>query len=300
MSINRRILIIVVFVAVTVLIAWLVASRSGRQVAHVDGNGGASGQATVPAPSSDGATRDRLALERRGPEDAGAAAAAPTSVAPLERSFSEQDRVDALPPGADVTTVFTSGAQLIQDNSGESLGQSRAQLEAGVQRVLDALARGYPERVRAYRLLSGAYNALWSRAATSPSEMDEFRRKERETYERLMDLEPSNPDWTNSYVGTFTKRDEALAALRRVLHVQPDNALTRFALGRLLCEMGSRDEGLAHLIEAARALPAKEVELLGSRIAATAQGCGGDDGLRRVTAALGQRSPRDGSDAEHR
>lgn len=207
---------------------------------------------------------------------------------PVGASRTKGDAGDAIEPlakNADVKTIFESGAALVDKNSGESLGASREELEAGVQRIEDALRRGYPNRARAYEELSAAYNALKSRPPATEAERQAFNAKEGEMYQRLMELEPGRPDWAMGYVSTISDKEQVLEALKDAARRHPKYAPGQLSLGEILCERGSRVEGVAHIADAARSVESGDEETRNSIIIA-AHRCGGDAGAQKVKSIL--------------
>jgi len=229
--------------------------------------------------------------------------AAPTSQEPTQATQAPSPRapeprpspaIDPVPAGATPADLFQSGAELIDRNSGESLGRSREELEAGIARIELAISKGFSDRRAAYRSLAAAYNGLQRSARTSLEERLQFVRKEAESYLMLSQIEPGNPEWPVFYASRMADDDPqaAITALLAAVSRHPRHMGANRLLGILLCRHRDRDSGLKYLKRAASAvasLPSEEASERGSWLLLEAHECAGEAGAEEVRAALPKR-----------
>lgn len=147
----------------------------------------------------------------------------------------------------DPEVLLREGRALIESNCGDCMGSSAQELRRGIQKVERALELGSPDRAEIYRLLADAYGQMaLVFLAPDSAEQSELLEKQRQAYERLVEIEPRNVDLLYEYA--FALRDDAARAgiLRRILDIQPGHAEALFALGRYEAERGD-SKGLADM-----------------------------------------------------
>jgi hypothetical protein len=183
--------------------------------------------------------------------------------------------------------------ELIDDNSGEALGNSRPELEEVVARLRAALRRGYPDEAGVQEVLASAYHSLWSRAPGTREEGLAFRAAEADAYRRLRELQPRKPEWDIAYVDALSDRTEQMKALEEVVRRRPAYAPAWALLGVLSCDAGRKREGLSQLERAARAYSRKDDvdSHLEAMIVNGAAECAGMDEAKRIQAIVRRPTP---------
>lgn len=145
---------------------------------------------------------------------------------------------------------FLQGKALIEKNCGDCMGGTRSGLEEGIAEVLKAIELGYTDSVGAYKLLAEAYNILrFVYAKRDPQEREAIRQTQQETYEKLMDLAPHDPEVFYEYAMALKNRDDRIPIYRKILKIDPRYSPARYSLGLWLVEHGQVEEGLDHAIK---------------------------------------------------
>lgn len=190
-------------------------------------------------------------------------------------------------PFADVAKMLDEGVALISDNSGDSAGFSRADLERGIALIQESLRLGHPDQKRGLQALVRGYATLGS---FSPEENAAVTPRVKEIYQRLQAIDPGEPQWVAEYADLIADRAERVRALSEGIKRFPRDRELHTMLGVLLCQQGEKGAGSAHLVEAARLLTPADLQDFSDDLKAYASECGDADNRDTVYAIVDQKN----------
>lgn len=205
---------------------------------------------------------------------------------------------------SDPAAVFEEGKRIIEENHPESASASNEGILRGAIRVEEALALGYPNKAKAYRLLGYAYSQVGAFGRYDPRLAAEYRVKARQAYEQAAKLAPRDADLLMELAGVQPDQQSQAETLRAVLEANPHHADALYLLGRKLLggmhdRVYSRRERSAQIEEGVRLLKRAAVHSRGehaeetrSDIAAILAGSGHKKEAEEIRRAYGLKRPK--------
>lgn len=133
---------------------------------------------------------------------------------------------------ADSEKLFSEGRLLIENNCADCYGGTKEGFEEGVAKIIKAIDMGYEDKIAAYNVLAESYRILALVYAVPGSEEQEgFYEKFRETYQKILSLDPNETEMRFHYASSYRDQEKRIVEYKEILKIDPNNFSAHYAIG---------------------------------------------------------------------
>ena len=155
-----------------------------------------------------------------------------------------------LAQSADPERLFSEGKLLIESNCADCYGSTKENFGEGISKVVSALDAGYEDKLNAYTILAEAYRVFALVYIEPDSEEQElFYEKFRETYLKILVLNPTENEMRIHYASSFKNEEKRIFEYREILKINPNHFGAQFAVGNSLFEKYLIGKGLGQPLD---------------------------------------------------